>query len=60
MPMRLHVSAGCAGKEVTSLEALLRTREDLHAKRMEEGRRRVRKLEREIAVKAQQNAEVRS
>ncbi|KAI8473608.1 MAG: hypothetical protein J3K34DRAFT_518892 [Monoraphidium minutum] len=47
-----------AGKEVSSLEALLRTREELHAKRLEEGRRRVRKLEREIATKAQQNAEV--
>lgn len=52
-------SPASAGKEVASLEALLHTREQLHAKRVEEGQRRIRKLEHEIAVKAQQNAEVR-
>lgn len=43
---------------MVALEALLATREELHRKRLDEGRRRVAKLEREIAIKAQQNAEV--
>ncbi len=43
---------------MASLEALLRTRGELHRKRLQEGRRRVRQLEGEAAVKSQQNAEV--
>jgi hypothetical protein len=54
----LTTPARPAGKEVASLEALLRTRAQLHDKRLEEGRRRLARLEREAETRAAQNAEV--
>ncbi|GBF90834.1 cilia- and flagella-associated protein [Raphidocelis subcapitata] len=52
--------SNAAGKEVASLEALLRTRGQLHAKRVEEGRRQLQRLERDVEAKAAQNAEARA
>ena len=48
-----------AAREVASLEVLLRTRDELHAKRSDEARRRLRRLERQAAAREAQNQEVR-